>query len=105
MASKKRKALSEKWLAIDKKFNVEHNFANVQCLNCHDQHMDHPFHISDGPTPSRSEKMAKITKKCLSCHTSEQSPEWYKKNERGLYEGANDQKLKKMIKKVACPLN
>ncbi|MAE57242.1 MAG: hypothetical protein CME69_00095 [Halobacteriovorax sp.] len=105
LSEKKRMALSKKWLKIDKKFAVEHNFSNVQCLNCHDQHMDHPFHISNKPAPSRSEKLNKITKNCLNCHTSEQSPEWYKKNDRGLYDGPNQKYVQKMIRKVACPLN
>ncbi len=105
LAPKKRRDLANQWLKIDEKFDVEHNFANVQCLNCHDQHQDHPFHISGKPAPTNAQRMDKITKNCLSCHTSEQSPEWYKKNSRGLYDGADSKTVKKMIKKVACPLN
>ena len=31
--------------------------------------------------------------------------EWYKKNDRGLYDGPNQKYVQKMIRKVACPLN
>nr|MBP9674346.1 hypothetical protein [Bacteriovoracaceae bacterium] len=58
----------------DKKFAVTHQYANVQCLNCHKITPDH--HLT-GNTPSLRETKKDITARCLSCHTKEQSPDWY----------------------------
>jgi len=66
--------MSKAWENLDKKFAVTHQYANVQCLNCHKITPDH--HLT-GNTPSLRETKKDITARCLSCHTKEQSPDWY----------------------------
>ena len=88
-APEERKKVSVQWFALDKKTQATHNFANVQCLNCHSTADNHPKEKSPA---------ANIKDKCLSCHTPDQSPEWY---ESGI-------KVKKDVfdehyKKVSCP--
>ena len=95
---KEIRAISVKWMAFDKKSGVKNNFANVQCLNCHNQHDEHPFN-SDAPI-SHEQKMSQMQNRCITCHTAEQSPEWYGKDEKGLNEKVVAQKIKKM----SCPL-
>lgn len=97
------KVLSQRWLDIDRVNGLTHNFANVQCLNCHDQHPDHPFHISDQPGPSAEEKALAMKKRCLSCHNSDQSPEWYNKDEKGLSTGLNEKVYQQKKDFIACP--
>lgn len=48
LSSTAQEKLSKKWLALDDKHGVTHNYMNVQCMNCHDKHVDHPF----GPKPT-----------------------------------------------------
>jgi hypothetical protein len=91
------KAINKSWTEIDKKSSIKHNFANVQCLNCHIQHDEHPFN-PDAPT-SKDQRLVQIKNKCITCHTGEQSPEWYGKDEKTLNEKVFSQKLKKM----SCP--
>lgn len=97
------KVLSRKWADLDKKDGIKHNFANVQCLNCHDKHDEHPFEI-EPINKTKEEKMAGIKTKCLSCHTTDQSPEWYNKNQKGLPQNVNEKVLGSMIKKMSCPI-
>lgn len=83
-----RKNVSVQWFALDKKTNVTHNFANVQCLNCHSASDNHP--------KTKSPEV-NIKNKCLSCHTPEQTPEWY---DSGIKVNATfDEKYKQ----VSCP--
>jgi len=102
LASSKRKKLSNIWFKHDSTYKVNRNFANVQCLNCHSQHDNHPFEQMDPPMPKES-KMALMTQKCLTCHDSDQSPQWYQKQDNGLPGAVDQEKLGTMIKKVACP--
>ena len=97
LKEKKRRELSEKWVQIDKKHGIESNFSNVQCLNCHAKHPEHPFNMEDGP------KQDAYANKCLSCHTADQAPEWYNKDESGLATTPNKKYLERKIKAVACP--
>jgi hypothetical protein len=95
--------LSHKLRAHDERFGLTHNFAHVQCLNCHDQHHNHPFHINpDGPIPPelRSEQ---IKNRCLSCHDSSQSPNWYTTDAQGLPGEVDQEKLAYYYKKISCP--
>lgn len=91
------KKISKQWMALDKKAHIKNNFANVQCLNCHNQHEEHPFN-ADAPS-TREERTVQIQNKCLTCHTAEQSPEWYEKNQ------VNQKNLNVKFKKMSCPLN
>jgi hypothetical protein len=95
---KEIQVISKKWMDFDKKSGVKNNFANVQCLNCHTQHDEHPFN-SDVPQ-AREQKMGQMKNKCLTCHTNDQSPEWYGKDGKSVNEKFVNQK----IKKVSCPL-
>lgn len=94
--------LSKEWMKIDEKFNVEHNFANVQCLNCHTQDPEHPFAVGEGDR-TVEQKYTGMKNKCLSCHTPEQSPEWYGKDKRGIQSKIDDKIIRSMMKKIACP--
>lgn len=97
LSSEKRLELSKTWMKIDEKHNVEHNFSNVQCLHCHNQAMDHPFDIGDSP------KQADFSKNCMSCHTGDQSPDWYNKDQNGLATTPNKPYVDEKIKQIACP--
>ncbi len=94
---KKILAVSKKWMEFDKNSGVKSNFANVQCLNCHNLHDEHPFN-SDLPQTTE-QKNAALKSRCLICHTSEQAPEWYGKDSKILNEKVFSQKFKKM----SCP--
>jgi hypothetical protein len=98
LSDKERLGYSKKYAKIDKKFEVKHNFANVQCLNCHDKAHDHPFEMEDAPS-----KTANYQDKCLKCHTSDQSPEWYRKNDKGIATSVDQAYVSGIIKKIACP--
>lgn len=93
------KKISKSWMALDKKLGVKNNFANVQCLNCHNQNDEHPFN-SDVPQ-TRDERAVLIKNKCLSCHTADQSPEWFEKNQKTV----NEKVVAQKFKKLSCPLN
>tara|TARA_R110002072_G_scaffold534_6_gene3937 strand:- start:113302 stop:114873 length:1572 start_codon:yes stop_codon:yes gene_type:complete len=88
---------STQWLKIDQKHEVTQNYANVQCLNCHNQDGEHPFSVNVEQTKEQMQK------NCLQCHNPDQSPEWYKKKENGL-PGELDQKVyEKHLKAISCP--
>lgn len=86
------KVIRTDWNKLDRKFKVEHNFANVQCLNCHDQAAEHPFAIEEVKTENYQSK-------CIQCHTLDQSPDWYVKNSNKI----DATKFKQHLKQVACP--
>jgi len=99
LESKQIAAISKKWMAFDAVSGVKNNFANVQCLNCHSMNDEHPFN-ADVPT-TREARAVEIKSKCLSCHTNDQSPEWY------LKEGSktvNEKVFAGKFKKMSCPL-
>ncbi|WP_127718181.1 multiheme c-type cytochrome [Halobacteriovorax sp. HLS] len=87
--------ISNKWVKFDEQSGVSHNFSNVQCLNCHDKHLDHPFSTSEVKVPD-SQKFEKMKAKCLNCHNQDQSPEWYEDGK------ASEIKIIQMMKKVQC---
>lgn len=93
---------SRKWDELDVKYQVAHNFQGVQCLNCHDKALEHPFETSK-INISRNAKLESIKSKCLDCHDPDQSPEWYSKNEKGLAAGVNKEVLNAKVKKLSCP--
>jgi hypothetical protein len=86
-----RKKLAQGQMKLINQFKVTHEYGNVQCINCHDKKRDHPF---DGSTTHDGSNMAN---RCLSCHTSDQSPEWYQNNK------PNNALVAQKIKSVACP--
>jgi ribosomal protein S27E len=94
LSSSEIRKISTEWRALDASLGIKRNFANVQCLNCHNTDSGHPFNADTIRT--REEKLADIKVRCLQCHTKEQSPEWYTDNFK-LY----SQKLKQ----VSCPLS
>ena len=89
------KKMSVQWFALDKKHAVKSNYANVQCLNCHTLQDTHPKNVD--PVVAKADRTANIKNKCLSCHTPDQSPEWY---ESGIKVNA---KFDESYKKVSCP--
>ena len=89
------KKVSVAWFALDKKSGVNNNFANVQCLNCHTASELHPS--ANTPVLAQKDREFNIKNKCLSCHTPDQSPEWY---ESGIKVNA---KFEESYKKVSCP--
>lgn len=91
------RAISKKWLMLDKTYGIKSNFANVQCLNCHEQDDDHPFNAD--ATKGRDLRLAHIKGKCLSCHTIGQTPEWYARDSKAV----NDKIVGQKIKKMSCP--
>lgn len=97
-----RRKVAQKWTQHDENFKLSHNFANVQCLNCHAQSTDHPFE-SVKNTMAPDELYKSMKKACIGCHTADQSPEWYEKNKKGLAGDLNELVLVEKMKKVACP--
>jgi hypothetical protein len=89
------KKMSVQWFALDKKHEVQKNFANVQCLSCHTQQDTHPKNTE--PKLALKDREFNIKNKCLSCHTPDQSPEWY---ESGMKVSA---KFEESYKKISCP--
>lgn len=83
--------ISVKWFSLDKKLGVKENFSNVQCLNCHGIDEKHPVVKTD------QKIIADVKNKCLSCHSPDQSPEWY---DSGI---KVNQKFTDAYKKVSCP--
>lgn len=98
MPNKVRKKMAKKWFKLDSKFGVKHNYANVQCLNCHAKAKDHPFEMEEVTKSTKN-----IGKMCVKCHTQDQSPEWYYKDNKGIATTLNTKYFAKQLKKVACP--
>lgn len=96
MSNTDREKISHQWQKADKKLKISHNFANVQCLNCHDKSAQHPFETQEVVKTN-------IQSKCLSCHNADQSPHWYNKNNKGLADTLNKQVYQEKLKLVACP--
>ena len=98
-----RKVAAKKWMEIDGNLKVSHNFANVQCLNCHVKSNDHPFDTNEKKLTS-DQKYTQMKNACITCHTADQSPEWYQKNSKGLATNKlNEVALLAKMKKIACP--
>jgi nitrate/TMAO reductase-like tetraheme cytochrome c subunit len=97
------KQLKNQWGELDKRFGVTHNFANVQCLNCHSQHPEHPFNISKTTPLTEAERQLSMQNRCMDCHNQSQSPAWYVKNEQGLPGVLDTAVFEQALKKVACP--
>lgn len=96
LSSEKRRSLSQKWNNLDTSFEIEHNFANVQCLNCHQQTHEHPFESDNSAIKNNSHGLYQA--KCVSCHTQDQSPKWYEQS------GAIDNNVfQAKLKSVSCP--
>lgn len=92
-----RKTIAKKWLKHDIDLKIQSNYANVQCLNCHNQNIDHPF------GENISLKTEDYQLKCLTCHSQDQSPEWYNKDAKGLASSLNKTYFSKKFKQVSCP--
>ena len=97
LASNEIRAISKKWMELDQKSDVKNNFSNVQCLNCHSVQDDHPFNSNMQQTPEKNS--AHVKSKCLSCHTADQSPEWYGKDLKTV----NEKYFAQKFKKLSCP--
>ncbi len=82
---------------IDQKYKVTQNFAHVQCLNCHDLSNEHPFNEINHV------KSNNYKDKCVTCHTRDQSPEWYDKDSKGLATSLNEKYFADKLKKMSCP--
>ncbi|MBC76557.1 MAG: hypothetical protein CME64_11140 [Halobacteriovoraceae bacterium] len=93
----KRSELAKKWKKIDKNHAVESNFANVQCMHCHNQHPEHPFQMEDKVVQKD------YSNNCIKCHTADQSPEWYLKGSNGLATTLNKKYVDQKIKELSCP--
>lgn len=98
ISKKKRVKLSKKWVKLDEKFELAHNFGNVQCLNCHDLDYNHPFALDNNP-----KKETDYKSKCLKCHTTDQSPSWYDKDSKGIAKNLNLKYFNAKLKSVSCP--
>ncbi|MGB0453258.1 MAG: multiheme c-type cytochrome [Bacteriovoracaceae bacterium] len=105
LSTKQTKKIAKDLSALEEKYKITHNFANVQCLNCHDKHVDHPFENFSGEkkTVDYEKKYKTMQGKCLSCHDSDQSPEWYEVQDNGLPGKLSEAKFVKKLKAVACP--
>ena len=103
LSSRQTEKFARAWIEFDKRHGVTHNYSNVQCLNCHLKHPDHPFNTYSKEV-SKSHKRELMRQKCLSCHDRDQSPRWYHKNQLSLAGKVDEKKLSSLIKKIGCPL-
>jgi len=88
------KVVFQKFENLNKKHQIKNNFTSVQCLNCHDLSVNHP---ENSLRAQKTVRRQLIQDKCLSCHTPDQSPEWYNKDQ------VNIEHFAKMYKKISCP--
>lgn len=101
--SKKELAVHKKmWIELDANYKVRENYANVQCLNCHTKHVDHPFEVNPVKIV-KEQRFKQIQQKCIGCHTRDQSPEWYVKNKQGLAGHLNEAAFTKLYQRLSCP--
>lgn len=89
LATDEIKKINGDWDKLNKKHGVQNNFLNVQCLNCHS--------VAEGHPQKKLTLQSNIKNKCLSCHTPEQSPEWYS---NGMTLNST---FEKNYKKTSCP--
>ena len=92
-SDKERFEYSEHWYNVDLKRNVSHNYANVQCLNCHSYD---PSHL-DGEE-AKKESFDTLKNKCLTCHNPDQSNHWYTKTKT-----LNQKVFMNAWEQVKCP--
>ena len=94
---------SKAWRDLDLKHKVENNFGNVQCLNCHSRHPEHPFEPEGHIYLEGDKAKDEMRSSCLDCHDPDQSPAWYLKDEKGLPSKPNYELLDKKIQMIGCP--
>ena len=97
LSETKRKSLARKQFELDDKYKVFHNFTNVQCFNCHNIPLDHPFENGLDQELEKDAKYKAIKSRCLACHTPDQSLEWYKDGK------VDEAKFIEHLRAVACP--
>lgn len=98
MTAKARRERAALWMKQIEDHGVTHEYGNVQCVNCHDKNRDHPFNGAS------RESQAQMVSKCLTCHTADQSPEWYQKDARGLPGKPADKVIATKLSAVSCPV-
>lgn len=102
LSKKKIRKISNQWMNLDLKMKVSTNFANVQCSNCHNQHIDHPFDSIDQTVETtRAQRLVTAQKTCVKCHNPDQSPEWYQKDNPLV---PMTKMIEKLVEKIACPM-
>jgi hypothetical protein len=95
LSSKEKLKISQSLVKLDQTHKVTHNFAGVQCLNCHSKSNNHPFDAE--LKISNQDRFFDIKNQCLNCHTTDQSPEWYENNK------LKENDFKKKYKTMSCP--
>lgn len=98
LSATKRGELAQAQLRTMASHLVTHEYGNVQCVNCHDKDRDHPF---SGARPKDSQDQ--MTSRCLKCHTTDQSPDWYTTNAKGLPVKPSSTVVAAKLKLVSCP--
>jgi len=101
MPAKELLKARKKWDQLNDKFTIQNDFANVQCLNCHNQPYDHPFTINH--TVDKKLRQEEIAKKCQTCHVPDQAPHWYVRDEKGNLGELDKVKFAQAYKKMSCP--
>lgn len=89
---KKIRQYAMAWEALDQKHHVRFNYANVQCLHCHQIDAEHPL------STTKDFSSLEQKEKCLSCHNSNQAKQWYDKNNQ-----LKPNLFARKLKQVACP--
>jgi nitrate/TMAO reductase-like tetraheme cytochrome c subunit len=102
LKSNEIKKITNEWMQLDIKSGIKHNFANVQCLNCHAVFDEHPFNME--VSRPKAEQLMQIKSKCLECHTAEQSPDWYLDDKKA-HPFPNEKVFQQKLKQMSCPLN
>jgi hypothetical protein len=95
LSAKEKTKISQAIVKLDKNHKLTHNFAGVQCLNCHSKSNNHPF--DSELKISEQDRFFEIKNQCLNCHTTDQSPEWYEKNK------LKENEFKNKYKIMSCP--
>jgi hypothetical protein len=98
----KIREISTSWEKLDKKLGIEKNYTNVQCLNCHALHAEHPYEDLD-QRDSQKNQIAKMKANCLSCHSNDQSRHWYEDAQGILQARPNEELFLKHFRRMSCP--
>lgn len=96
LSKKQIEVKAKLWEKHDEENKVSHNFANIQCLNCHNQKEQHPFDFNKEAI-NYKKRQNELRSQCLNCHNSDQSPEWYDKGK------VKEAYFQKQYTKISCP--
>lgn len=107
MTAQQRLQLSHQWIQLDQALQVKNQYANIQCLHCHEVGNDHPFTFTGSTSyktaQNTSERTERLTAKCLQCHSPSRSPHLYSRKLPQDSPVLDKKKFQSYLKQVSCP--